>query len=154
MRARKVSIIVAGVVVVAALVISAVAISNHNGKKTVTVKSATTNSQGEKETTTKTTKITKATDIKSTLTAWKASGLTVSDDQGAYYQTIGASNGGKYDIGSTNVELYEFSDTAKAESAKTSYFTSASDTVIVSGTLLVDIHSTDTALVDPIKAVL
>jgi len=77
----------------------------------------------------------------------------VSDDQGASYQIIGASNGGKYNVGQINVELYEFSDNSKAEGAKSSYFTSDSDTVLVTGTLLVDIHSIDAAQIAPIKAV-
>lgn len=153
MNNKRIAFVVTGVVIVAAVAVSAFFFANHNAKKTVTLTTTTTNSQGQEQTQTKTTEVTKATDIKSTLAAWKAAGLTVSDDQGASYQIIGASNGGKYNVGQINVELYEFSDNSKAEGAKSSYFTSDSDTVLVTGTLLVDIHSIDAAQIAPIKAV-
>jgi len=153
MSSRKIAAVITGVIVIAAVIVGIVVIGNHNSKKTLTVKATTANSQGQKQTQTKTVEVTKPTDIKSALVAWKAAGLTVSDDQGAYYQVVGASNGGKYNVGATNVELYEFSDNTKANGAKTGYFTSDSDTVFVTGTLLVDIHTTDATLVDPIKAV-
>jgi len=153
MSGKKVSAVIAGVVVVAAVVVGVVVISNHNSKKTVTVKTTTTNTQGQKQTQTKTVEVTKATDMASTIAAWKAAGLTVSDEQTAEYQLVGASNGGKYEVGQAEVELYEFSDSTKANAAKTSYFTSDSDTVLVTGTLLVDIHSTDATQVTPIEAV-
>jgi hypothetical protein len=152
MSSKKITAIVAGVVIVAVVIVGTLVLINNN-KKSVTVKTTTTNSQGQKETQTKTTEVTKATDITSTLAAWKAAGLTVSADQGAYYQIVGATKGSKYDVGATNVELYEFSDSTKANGAKTSYFTSDSDTILVTGTMLVDIHSTDTTQVSPIKAV-
>ena len=153
MSGKKIAAVIAGIVIVAALAVGAVIAINHSNKKTVTVKKTTTNSQGQQQTQTKTSEVTKATNIKSTVAAWKAAGLTVSDDQGVYYQTIGASNGGKYDVGATNVELYEFSDSTKANNAKTSYFTSNSDTVRITGTLLIDIHSTDSIQFTPIEAV-
>lgn len=153
MSGKKTTVLVVGIVIVAAIVVGIVLVSNHNSKKTVTVKTTTTNSQGQKQTQTKTVKVTKATDIASTLAAWKAAGLTVSAPQSAYYQVVGASNGSKYEVGSTEVELYEFSDSTKANGAKTNYFTSDSDTVLVTGTLLVDIHSTDATQTNPITAV-
>jgi len=149
----KKTMVVAGIIIIAVAMIGVVFISNYKDKKTVTTKTTTTNSQGQKEIQTKTTEVTKATDIKSALAAWKEAGLTVSDDQGAYYQMIGASSGGKYTVSSTEVELYEFSDNTKANGAKTSYFASDSDTVLVSGTLLIYIHSTDETQTAPIKAV-
>lgn len=153
MSGKNVTVLVAGVVIIAAVVVGVVVLGSHNDKKTVAVKTTTTNDKGQQQTQTKNVEVTKATDITSAVAAWKTSGLTVSDDQGAYYQMVGASKGGKYDVGQTNVELYEFSDNSKAEGAKTSYFTNSSDTVLVMGTLLVDIHSTDAAQVAPIKAV-
>ncbi len=153
MSSKKTATVITGIVIVAAVVVGTVILSNHSSKKTVTVKTDTTNTQGQKQTQTKTVEVTKATDIKSTIAAWKTAGLTVSDDQGAYYQVVGASNGGKYNVGATEVELYEFSDNTKANGAKTGYFTSDSDTVLVTGTLLVDIHSTDATQVEAIKAV-
>ena len=142
--------------IVVALIIVAVIVGvtgSAGNKKEVAVKTNTTNSQGNKQMTTKTVTVTKATDINSTIAAWKTAGLTVSDRQTAYYQIVGASNGGKYDVGQVNVELYEFSTGSKANDAKSSYFTSVSDTVLVTGNLLVDIHSTDATQVNPIKAV-
>lgn len=129
-------------------------ISNKDEKKTVTVNTATANEQGEQQTEQKTVEVTKATDIASTLSAWKTAGLTVSDDKGVAYQMINASNGGKYDVGTTNVELYEYESEAKANEAKGSeFFTDPADTVFVASKLLVVIHSNDPATVDPIKAV-
>ena len=139
--------------IVAVVAVGAFVIGNHNSKKTVTVKTTTTNAQGQKQTQTKTVEVTKATDIQSTLAAWKAAGFTVSPLDTAYYQLVGASNGSKYEVGQTEVELYEFSDSTKANNAKAGYFTAASDTVLVTGTLLVDIHSTDATQVNPITAV-
>lgn len=153
MNKKKITVAVASIVIVAVAIAGIVFVNNHDDQKTVTVKTSTTNSQGQQQTETRNVEVTKAADIKSTLAAWKAAGLTVSDDQGAYYQVVNAKNGGKYDVGQTNVELYEFSDSSKANDAKTSYFTSESDTVLVTGSLLIDIHSVDAVQVDAIKAV-
>ncbi len=129
-------------------------ISNKDEKKTVTVNTATTNEQGEQQDEQKQVEVTKATDITSTLSAWKTAGLTVSDDKGVAYQMVEAKNGGKYDVGTTNVELYEYESEAKANEAKgSSFFADSTDTVFVTGKLLVVIHSNDPATVDPIKAV-
>ncbi len=153
MSGKKITMIVASVVVVVAVVVGAVVMGNHDNKKTVAVKTTTTNDEGQQQTQTKNVEVTKVTDIKSAVAAWKAAGFTVSNDQGAYYQMVGANKGGKYNVGETNVELYEFANNSKAEGAKTSYFTNSSDTVLVMGSLLVDIHSTDATQVAPIKAV-
>lgn len=129
-------------------------LSNKDEKKTVTVNSTTTNEQGEQQTEQTQVEVTKATDIASTLSAWKTAGLTVSDDKGVAYQMVDAKNGGKYDVGATNVELYEYESTAKADEMKQSpFFADSADTVFVTGTLLVVIHSNESATVEPIKAV-
>ena len=153
MNSKKVIALIVGVAILATVAAGIFIITNQNSKKEMTTKTASASSQNQKETKAKTSTSSKPRDIASTIAAWKAANITVSDEQTAYYQMIGADNGGKYDVGSTNVELYEFSDSSKAESAKTSYFTNGSDTVLAVGTLLVDIHSTDAAVVDPIKAV-
>lgn len=144
-------------VIVALLVVPSGAyyfISNNGEKKTVTVNTTTTNEQGEQQTEQTEVEVTKATDIASTLSAWKTAGLTVSDDKGVAYQMIDASNGGKYDVGATNVELYEYESTAKAnEMERSSFFADPADTVFVTGKMLVVLHSSDPATVDPIKAV-
>ena len=129
-------------------------ISNKDEKKTVTVNTSTANEQGEQQTEQTQVEVTKATDIDSALSAWKTAGMTVSDDKGVAYQMVNASNGGKYDVGATNVELYEYESAAKAdESKQSSFFADSADTVFVTGTLLVVIHSNDPATVDQIKAV-
>ncbi len=130
-------------------------VNNNGEKKTVTVNTTSTNEQGEEQTEQTQVEVTKATDIASALSAWKTAGLTVSDDKGVYYQMVDAKNGGKYDVGTTNVELYEYESEAKAtETSKSSLFADdPADTVFVTGTLLVVIHSNDPAIVDPIKAV-
>ena len=153
MTSKKIIVILVSVIIIAATVVAAIIFLNKDEKKTVTVSTTKTNSKGEEQTQTKVTEVSKATDIESALAAWKAAGLTVSDDEGAYYQMVDASNGGKYDVNGTNVEIYEFSDKAKANDAKNNYFTSDADTIFVTGTLLVDIHSTDTAEIAPIEAV-
>ena len=153
MSGKKIAAVATSIIIIAVLAIGVVIVINHSNKKIVTVKTITMSAQGQQQTQTKTSKVTKATNIKSTVAAWKAAGLTVSDDQGVYYQTIGANNGGKYDVDAMNVELYEFSDNTKANDAKTSYFTSDSDTVRITGTLLIDIHSTDSIQFTPIEAV-
>lgn len=153
MSSKKVTAIIASVIIVIAIAAGIAVVTNQNNKKGVAEKTTSSNSKNQKETETKAPSANKPTDITSTLAAWKVANLIVSDEQSAYYQVIGADDGGKYDVGSTNVELYEFSDSTKADSAKTSYFTNNSDTVLVVGTLLIDIHSTNAAEVDPIKAV-
>ena len=50
----------------------------------------------------------------------KAAGLSVGDDEGAFYQMIGATSGVKVDINGSTVEIYGFDDNAALESAKSS----------------------------------
>jgi len=150
----KTAIIVAGVALLAVAGVAYYLVSNNDEKKAVSVNITTANEQGEQQTEQKTAGVTKASDIDSTLSAWKTAGLTVSGDKGVAYQMVGASNGGKYDVGATNVELYEYESVAKAgEARQSSFFADPADAVFVTGTLLVVVHSTDPATVDPIKAV-
>lgn len=149
--------VLVGVVVVVMLGVAGVAYyfisSSRDDKKTVTVNTTTTDKQGEQETKQEQVEVTKATDIATTVSAWEKAGLTVSEGKEALYQMINAKAGVKYDVGDTNVELYEFEDATKANEAKTSYFTDEASTSFVTGTLVVVIHSTDSEKVDPIKAV-
>lgn len=116
--------------------------------------SNTSNAQSEELTEIENTEPSKATDIQSSIEAWKTAGLIVSGDKGVLYQMVNASNGGKYDVGTTNVELYEYESAAKADEAKqSSFFTDPADTVFVTGALLVVIHSNDPVVVEPIRAV-
>lgn len=149
MKGKKKIVIITCAAIGAFLIIGSGA--NYYQSKSHPTETTMTSNQVQKKT--PVAEIIKATDIDSTVAAWKATGLTVSDPQAAFYQMVGAGKGSKYDVDTTNVELYEFSDNTKANNAKSSYFTSSSDTVLVKGTLLIDIHTTDEAKVSSIKAV-
>lgn len=149
------AIIIAGVVVLVAVAGGAYYfISSGDETETRVVTTSTANEQSEQETEQTQVEAVRATDIASALVAWKAAGLTVSDDKGVAYQMVDARNGGKYDVDTTNVELYEYESTAKADEAKqSSFFADPADTVFVTGTLLVVIHSDEKAITDPIEAI-
>lgn len=152
MNIKKIAIRTAYVVifiVISSIILSFIFGTEEDNKPDTT----STNSREKEDSLSSTDRPIKATDINSTVSAWKAAGLDVSDAKNAFYQFIGASNGSKYDVDETNVELYEFSDSGKADDAKASNFSSDSYTVLVVNKLLVLIHSTDPSQVDPIKAV-
>lgn len=50
----------------------------------------------------------------------KDTGLTVGEDEGAFYQMIGATSGVKVGVDGSTVEIYGFDDSSALESAKTS----------------------------------
>lgn len=96
----------------------------------------------------------KATNIKSTVEAWKAQGLEVSDKKPAFYNMIGAKDGAKYDVNETNVELYEFADEAKAKEAKDKFFSSINaEDVIIKSNFMVLVHSDTGTEAKKIKSV-
>ncbi len=84
---------------------------------TTTQSSQNTTSAAPDESSTSNTSIESAEDAVAKL---KDTELTVGEDEGAFYQMIGATSGVKVDVDGSTVEIYGFDDSSALESAKTS----------------------------------
>lgn len=123
-------------------------LNKGNSKKANNAPAVTSNTEKTPEPTTPTTqaKIT----VDGAIAKLKASGLTVGEKQGAYYQMIDAINGDKVDVDGTNVEIYEFKTDQETQDGVTS-LKGDDVTVFTKGTGVVLIHSTDPAVVTKIQ---